>query len=101
MKTFDIAVIEGDGIGPEVTREAMATADAKADATIRSSRAFRSKGPGLESAPEQQIGGAQAGRPVARRGGSTVSTGPPCGDPRRRPAWTSAANGGANLIAVR
>ena len=30
MKTFDIAVIEGDGIGPEVTREAMAAADAAA-----------------------------------------------------------------------
>ena len=28
METFDIAVIEGDGIGPEVTREAMAAADA-------------------------------------------------------------------------
>ncbi len=28
MKTFNIAVIEGDGIGPEVTREAMAAADA-------------------------------------------------------------------------
>ena len=30
MKTFDIAVIEGDGIGPEVTREAIAAADAAA-----------------------------------------------------------------------
>jgi tartrate dehydrogenase/decarboxylase/D-malate dehydrogenase len=30
LKTFDIAVIEGDGIGPEVTREAMAAADAAA-----------------------------------------------------------------------
>ncbi|MBI3862907.1 MAG: 3-isopropylmalate dehydrogenase [Planctomycetia bacterium] len=28
MKTLNIAVIEGDGIGPEVTREAMAAADA-------------------------------------------------------------------------
>lgn len=28
MKTFNIAVIEGDGIGPEVTREAMAAAEA-------------------------------------------------------------------------
>ena len=31
MKTFDIAVIEGDGIGPEVTREAIAAADADGD----------------------------------------------------------------------
>ena len=30
MKTFNIAVIEGDGIGPEVTREAIAAADAAA-----------------------------------------------------------------------
>ena len=30
MKLFNIAVIEGDGIGPEVTREAMAAADAAA-----------------------------------------------------------------------
>lgn len=30
MKTFNIAVIEGDGIGPEVTREAMAAAEAAA-----------------------------------------------------------------------
>src|SRR5690242_13593279 len=30
LKTFDIAVIEGDGIGPEVTREAIAAADAAA-----------------------------------------------------------------------
>jgi tartrate dehydrogenase/decarboxylase/D-malate dehydrogenase len=28
LRTFDIAVIEGDGIGPEVTRQAMAAADA-------------------------------------------------------------------------
>jgi tartrate dehydrogenase/decarboxylase/D-malate dehydrogenase len=30
LKKFDIAVIEGDGIGPEVTREAIAAADAAA-----------------------------------------------------------------------
>jgi tartrate dehydrogenase/decarboxylase/D-malate dehydrogenase len=30
LKTFNIAVIEGDGIGPEVTREAIAAADAAA-----------------------------------------------------------------------
>jgi tartrate dehydrogenase/decarboxylase/D-malate dehydrogenase len=30
LKTFDIAVIEGDGIGPEVTHSAMAAADAAA-----------------------------------------------------------------------
>jgi tartrate dehydrogenase/decarboxylase/D-malate dehydrogenase len=30
LKSFDIAVIEGDGIGPEVTREAIAAADAAA-----------------------------------------------------------------------
>ena len=30
MKTYRVAVIEGDGIGPEVTREAMAVADAAA-----------------------------------------------------------------------
>lgn len=30
MKSFDIAVIEGDGIGPEVTRAAMAAVDAAA-----------------------------------------------------------------------
>jgi tartrate dehydrogenase/decarboxylase/D-malate dehydrogenase len=30
LRTFDIAVIEGDGIGPEVTRQAMAAADAAA-----------------------------------------------------------------------
>jgi tartrate dehydrogenase/decarboxylase/D-malate dehydrogenase len=30
LKTFDIAVIEGDGIGPEVTRAAIAAADAAA-----------------------------------------------------------------------
>jgi tartrate dehydrogenase/decarboxylase / D-malate dehydrogenase len=37
-RTFDIAVIEGDGIGPEVTREAMRAVEA---AAVRSNAVFR------------------------------------------------------------
>jgi len=37
-RTFDIAVIEGDGIGPEVTREAMRAVEA---AAVRSDAVFR------------------------------------------------------------